>query len=622
MKNLFFALCCFVTPGILYSGEVLESHGSTPGVADVVVRTTAALKQEVAGNVEAAQAQLQQIIDEFPDAELARWRLGYVRDGQDWWMFSRFVEEAGRWPELYKYQQERIGRNDTFKDHLFLADGCRAHQLFDQERAHLYRVLRLDGNFQEARQRLGQQQFNGIWLTSEQVRREQARQSRDLALREEWRPRVERLARELERTSGAQALKMLRQRLNDIRTPDAIPAMESFFACRSETAAAMFLNWAARIPSYESSLALARQAVFSENPRLRVQAQSLLRERPQEDYVPWLLSGLETVKETAFDWEIDLNGLAGLRIHRTLVVNGEQMELTVDHQQQFINGRGLPLTVQYHPDGTVDARLTQVYRQRYQAFVGVQNSPVLPLLQVLERSRAISSWNSSNQERRTERILRALSEGTGESTLQTPEDWWTWWRKQTDYALLAKTKAKDQYSETWFVDERLPQPKPLRSLQTELVIIPSCFAAGTMVETEQGPRPIEKIQIGDRVLAQDVETGELTFKPVFETTLRPEATLLKIGIGSTEVTCSSGHPFWVSGMGWRMAKELHEGAQLHTVSGIARVEAIQPAGTGPVYNLVVADVHTYFAGESRLYTHDVTRRTSTDMILPGLRKEF
>jgi len=71
-----------------------------------------------------------------------------------------------------------------------------------------------------------------------------------------------------------------------------------------------------------------------------------------------------------------------------------------------------------------------------------------------------------------------------------------------------------------------------------------------------------------------------------------------------------------------MAKDLHEGAQLHTASGIAQVASIQPAGTGTVYNLVVADAHTYFAGENRLYTHDVTRRAATDMILPGLRKEF
>ena len=31
----------------------------------------------------------------------------------------------------------------------------------------------------------------------------------------------------------------------------------------------------------------------------------------------------------------------------------------------------------------------------------------------------------------------------------------------------------------------------------------------------------EEIRIGDRVLAQDVETGELAYKPVLQTTIRP-----------------------------------------------------------------------------------------------------
>lgn len=623
MKRFFFALCCILASEIVWSGEAPDSQ-APPALtdADIIIRTNAALQREAAGESAASREQLQRIIEEFPDAKLARWSLGYIQDGKNWWRFQRFVEETGRWPELYKYQQERAERGDTFKDQLFLADGCRAHQLCDEEQAHLNRVLYFDNNFREAHQRLGHQQFNGVWITPEQIQRELARQSRSLVNLKDWRPRAERLARELTKTSGPGALKVLQQHLDEIRTPDAIPALETVFASQHETAASMYLNWAARIPSYEASLALARQAVFSENPKLRVQAQSLLRNRPYEDYVPWLLSGLETVKETAFEWEIDLSGFAGLRIHRTLVVDGEQMELTVDHRQQFVDGRGLPLAVQYNSDGTVDASVTRIYRMRYGRFIDRAATPVAQLLQYLDQSRAATSWNSCSQELRTERILRTLSEGTGENGNQTPDDWWGWWRNQTDYAMVKKAKAKDQYSETWFVDERLPEPKPLRSLQTQTIVIPSCFAAGTLVETEQGPKPIEKIWIGDRVLAQDVETGELTFKPVFETTIRTDANLLKIRIGSAEVTCSNGHPFWVSGLGWRMAKDLHAGAQLHTVSGIAQVDSIQPAGTGTVYNLMVADTHTYFAGESRLYTHDVTRRVSTDMILPGLRKEF
>ena len=48
-----------------------------------------------------------------------------------------------------------------------------------------------------------------------------------------------------------------------------------------------------------------------------------------------------------------------------------------------------------------------------------------------------------------------------------------------------------------------------------------CLAAGTPVWTDQGLLAIEKISVGDRVLAQDIETGELGYKPVLRTTTRP-----------------------------------------------------------------------------------------------------
>ena len=41
-----------------------------------------------------------------------------------------------------------------------------------------------------------------------------------------------------------------------------------------------------------------------------------------------------------------------------------------------------------------------------------------------------------------------------------------------------------------------------------------CFVAGTLVETEFGLRPIEEIELGDKVLARNPETGETALKSV------------------------------------------------------------------------------------------------------------
>ena len=41
-----------------------------------------------------------------------------------------------------------------------------------------------------------------------------------------------------------------------------------------------------------------------------------------------------------------------------------------------------------------------------------------------------------------------------------------------------------------------------------------CFIAGTFVETEHGLKPIEEVEVGEKVLAYDEETGEQAYKPV------------------------------------------------------------------------------------------------------------
>jgi hypothetical protein len=79
-----------------------------------------------------------------------------------------------------------------------------------------------------------------------------------------------------------------------------------------------------------------------------------------------------------------------------------------------------------------------------------------------------------------------------------------------------------------------------------------------------------------------------------------------------------GHPFWVAGVGWRMAKELGDAAVLHAVTGSMPIEAVEPAGELEAFNLVVADFNTYFVGESGVLVHDNTPRRPTQTSQPGL----
>jgi hypothetical protein len=138
-----------------------------------------------------------------------------------------------------------------------------------------------------------------------------------------------------------------------------------------------------------------------------------------------------------------------------------------------------------------------------------------------------------------------------------------------------------------------------------------------MVWTSAGQAPIESIQVGDSVLAQDVETGELAFKPVLSTSVRPPSPLMIIDLGVEQFVATRGHPLWVVGKGWRMAKELQPGDLLHTADGGVAVESIDPGVSAEAYNLVVAEFNDYFVGKSKVLAHDNTIRQDTDSLLPG-----
>jgi hypothetical protein len=148
-----------------------------------------------------------------------------------------------------------------------------------------------------------------------------------------------------------------------------------------------------------------------------------------------------------------------------------------------------------------------------------------------------------------------------------------------------------------------------------------CLAAGTPVWTAKGPLANERIRVGDLVLSQHAETGELAYKPVLRTTVRPSGKLIRIQAASEEFQTSGGHLFWVAGQGWTKSRDLQSGQVLHTVAGPAYVSYVESGTEAETYNLVVADFNTYFVGDAKVLSHDNTVRTPTRAIVPGLQSE-
>ena len=122
------------------------------------------------------------------------------------------------------------------------------------------------------------------------------------------------------------------------------------------------------------------------------------------------------------------------------------------------------------------------------------------------------------------------------------------------------------------------------------------------------------------MLSQDPETGELAYKPVLRTTIRPASGLVRIAAGGDMIQTSGGHPFWVSGEGWVKARDVNSGMELHGVAGTVLVQSVERMPAQQTYNLIVADFNTYFVGKGKVLSHDNTIREPTNAIVPGLAK--
>ena len=153
-------------------------------------------------------------------------------------------------------------------------------------------------------------------------------------------------------------------------------------------------------------------------------------------------------------------------------------------------------------------------------------------------------------------------------------------------------------------------------------MVSDCLAAGTPVWTASGLVAIEKIRVGDLVLAQAPDSGELAYKPVLKTTLRPRGPLVKVRVAGGEVfETSGGHLFWVAGEGWVKSRQLKAGQELHAAQGAVGLSQVETGRTLETHNLVVADFHTYFVGRSRVLCHDNTIKRATHAVIPGLVRQ-
>ena len=128
---------------------------------------------------------------------------------------------------------------------------------------------------------------------------------------------------------------------------------------------------------------------------------------------------------------------------------------------------------------------------------------------------------------------------TGQNLPEDPEAWKSWWV----YSLGFSYKSPQSTATA--------RPRP-----TYQVTIVSCFAAGTMVRTLTGDRPIETLKIGDQVLTQRHVDRRLGYQPIVGRAPQPARGDVPGRAGRRVIVATGFHRFWKAGKGWVMAREL------------------------------------------------------------------
>lgn len=590
---------------------------------------TKALHAELHGDAEQRELLLQQATKIAPKYAPARWQLGQVSHQGKWMPVAEVARETQASETYTQYRELRKRNSGSALGELLLARWCRQHKLRDEEQMHWAAVLHFDPENLDAARALGLQKYHSRWLKPEQIEQFKLAERQFESDRDYWKPRLTRWADAIEKRSGEErdgALASLRA-IDDLA---AIPWLEVLVSKRSEELGREVMDVVARQKEQAATASLVRHALLSQFDGVRRSAIEKLKDRPIETFVGPLVEGLTAPPEVDVDRAAQAAPVRSPSLLKLSV--SARVETMTDVHEVDSTFRGISFSGQFGADTFLGLA------ERW-ALVGQLNA-----LEVING-----------------RVCELLEAVTDQKFGRDEKKWWQWWAEYNQRFVgegqkPVRKSGQDaiSYNHLEFVPgpPRILQPasqpqvlegeyRPLRAQAAPPTRYmnyfngqslnvnprarsfspnPSCFVAGTPIHTKAGTVPVEDLRAGDSVLAQDVETGELAYKRVLQTTLRPATKILALMVDGEPVGCTLGHPLWVTGSGWTMAKDLKQGDRLHSLQGARTIESVRQVDEEPAYNLVVADFGSYFVGEQAVLVHDNSICQPTSAVVPGLIK--
>jgi hypothetical protein len=579
------------------AAEMVKSRDGAVNEQYQQLLRAAAQQQPIASSALAA------LIERSPDDAQLRSQAGYIRRDGSWIRYDTARQQQAYVETVREYEHRRSTTLKTAEAQFALGQWCAERAMSERASAHWQKALELKPDLELARQRLGMVFVDPWWITREQ---HEALEQRNLAARQamtKWSGRLTTLAIALESPASQRRAQALAE-LKTIREPEAFVPLETYLSARSDDLARLVVEHLATVSGEEATLSLARHAVYAGQYTAGREAAEHLRDRPRDQYMPMMIASLAAPAETRVTYHP--MALGGFMARYSIVSERLTHQEQVNLQRQFgfwyqPIGRVSPLAVIPSSfDGRSKADRARVATAIFIRQASAEAEQIRGTVD--ERNRATEAWNH--------RVTGALAVATGLDLPNDPRAWWDWWNVETDrYVPPTKPSLVETYTET------------------EVKVVPvfiryhSCLTAGTTIWTDMGPRAVEMIEVGDLVLARDVDGGQLAYKPVLRTTVRDPAPLVSLTTARGKIDATGGHPWWICGKGWTKTRDLRPGMLLLTVDGTATVESVYERAAEPTFNLVVDGFHSYFVGPDALLSHDNTPSDPVRHGMPGMTGE-
>jgi hypothetical protein len=561
-----------------------------------------------------------------PSNTLARGLMGLVAH-QGKWLKPEQAEKGMRDDPAYQalireYLDRRLRTPHKADAQLRLAAWCDEKGLKDQAVAHYTEVTRLDPTRDAAWVHLGYKKHGKRWVKPDELAAQKLEAERQKRADQRWRPRLEKLREGLESTHAATRDKA-DQALAEVTDPRAVPMIWRVFGTGSARMQLVAVQLFGQIEGPAASFWLAVLAVDNPSPEVRRRATDVLVRRDPRDVIGRLI----TLVHKPYKYEVKPGNGPGST--GALFVDGERFDLQRFYRFPDMDLRVMPPAViqTYIPPSpgvgppsqkdvasaanatmAINYLLSLQRQMMVAAAVEATLERDFAIQQTLEGDVRMLQEANAQIEQTNGRVLPLLARLTGQPLGADPDAWRTWWSDQLGF-VYQSPESKPTYADS----VALPDTSvALSSDSVSVGVAPrvtpglhnSCFAAGTLVQTTDGPRAIESIRVGDRVLSQNTSTGALSFHPVLATHLNGPSTTLRITIDGETIVATGIHRFWQASKGWTMARDLEADDRIRVIGGVVTIQSIDADKTQMVYNLDVAENRNFLVGKAGLLVHD------------------